>query len=129
MSQTCNAIPPDKLSAGLACRDHSGPDASEEHLEVLDFVCVVFKLHAHPGIDNGKGILLTLGQPEPRHKVPLEIEKHSEGLGLILVSCTATAWVIIHNEDHPVNDLHYLIGTVSDNDNLAMSVPSHVLHM
>lgn len=77
MPQMHYDILPNELLAGLACRDSGGAHASIEHLKFLDCVCAVFKLHAHPSIDNGKCVLLTLGHPESKHKVPLEIGKHS----------------------------------------------------
>lgn len=62
--QMCYDIPPNKLLAGLAGRDNSGANTSIEHLKGLDPVCAFLKLHTHPGIGNGRGILLTLGHPE-----------------------------------------------------------------
>ena len=62
--QMCCDIPPNELLARLACRDNSGANTTVEHLKFLNRVCTIFKLHAHASIDNGKGILLTLGQPE-----------------------------------------------------------------
>lgn len=64
MLQMCYDIPPNELLAGFACRHNSGANTSVEHLKFLDGVCAILKLHAHPSIDNGKGVLLTLGYPE-----------------------------------------------------------------
>lgn len=75
-------IPPEQLSAGLFGRHHCGSNISIEHLEVLDCICAIFKLHTHASIDNGRGILLPLGLTQPCHKVPLERQNHSECLGL-----------------------------------------------
>ena len=64
MFQVCYDIPPNKLPAGFACGNNSGANTSVEHLKFLDGVCAILKLHTHPSIDNGKGVLLTLGYPE-----------------------------------------------------------------
>lgn len=101
----CWDIPPKEPLARLACRDNGGANTSIEHLKVLNRVCTIFKLHTHAGIDNGKSILLTLGQPESGHKVPLETEKHSEYLMFFsTVCCRATALMISCNEEDPVHD-------------------------
>lgn len=91
MSQMCCDTPPSELSAGLACRDNGEANASVEHLDVLDCVCAICKLHTHASIDNGKGIFLTLSQSEPRYKVPLEIET----LGMF----STGLWCLPHSND------------------------------
>ena len=115
----CCHIPSDELLARLACRDNSGANTSVEHLKVLDCVCTIFKLHTHASIDNGKGILLTLGQPESWHKVPLETEKHPEYLVFFSTLCHMTTMLMIsYNEEDPVNDaVDYHVG--------CMWVPAH----
>lgn len=101
----CCDILPNELLAHLACRDNGGANISVEHLKVLNHAYAIFKLHTYPSIDNGKGILLMLGQLESRHKVPLEIKKTLRIVFIPIVCCIATTLMINYNENDPVNDV------------------------